>query len=103
MEFKVEGYDYLFRIKKMSAIETLAMKSQVKLNTFENASKLFSTVLEYLEVNFENNWFSVKEKNSEIYFPSEVETNVDLVEKLIKYFIDEFLSPIFMKSSESNQ
>lgn len=98
-EFKIEGYDYTFRIAKMNAIDTLAMRTQLKTNTVDDAKRLFSTILENIEVNCEGKWFKVKLKGKEVYMPTFVENDVQIVDKLVSYFVTEFLSVVFQKSS----
>ena len=99
-EFKIEGYDYTFRIAKMNAIEVLALRTQINFNTYETSMKLFSTILENIEVCIDGQWFKVKMKDKNVYMPLFVENDVILVDKLIGYFTDNFLKEVFQKSSE---
>lgn len=99
-EFKVEGYEYVFRTANMNAVEILSFRTQINYDTFDNAMNMINTVLEHLEVQVDNSWLPVKVKNKKIYYPAEAETNVDLIEKLCNYFTNEFILPVFMKSDE---
>lgn len=96
-EFELKGYK--FRIAKMNAIEILAMRTQLNAESYEDMNKLFSTVLEHIEVCCEGKWFKVKEGN--IYMPAVIEEDVDLVDKLIGYFTKNFLMEVFQKYRES--
>lgn len=99
--FKIEGYDYEFRPKKINAIEMLAFQTQMGLENMDQATKVFNTILEYIEVNAEGKWLPVKTKGMDLFFPMEIETNYDLVKNLVKYFSDNILKPVFRSSNES--
>ena len=99
-EFKVEGYDYVFRTANMNAIEILSFRTQVNYDTFDDAMNMFNTVLEHLEVQMDNSWLPVKVKGRDVYYPAEIEENVDLIQKLCNYFTNEFIIPVFLKSDE---
>ena len=100
--FKIEGYDFDFRIKNMKAVEVLAIKSQINFDDEDKAKKCFDTILEKFEVRCSDSWVPVKMKNAEVYFPEAVETDPNLVDKLVDYFIKDYLAPVFQKSSASN-
>ena len=99
-EFKVEGYEYVFRTANMNAVEILSFRTQINYDTFDNAVNMFKTVLEHLEVQLDNTWLPDKMKNRNVYYPAEVETNIDLIQKLCNYFTNEFIIPVFQKSDE---
>lgn len=99
-EFNIEEYDYTFRIAKMNAIEVLAIRTQINFTTYDASIKLFSTILENIEVNIDGQWFKVKTKGKNSYMPLFVENDVILVDKLIAYFTNNFLKEVFQKSSE---
>lgn len=101
--FNIEGFDYEFRIRKMSAIEVLAFQTQIRFDSLDKTANLFSTILESIEVRVNDQWLPVKMKGRNVYCPAEAETNVKLCDKLIGYFMDEFLGAVFPKSDESNQ
>ena len=99
-EFKIEGYEYTFRVKKMNAIEVMAMQTQFGSDTFDDAVSMFSTILEYIEVQCNDKWLPVKTKGMNVYYPPEVEHDIVLCRKLISKFGDEYLKPVFPKSGE---
>ena len=98
-EFKIDGYDYEFRIAKMNAIDMLAMRTQLSFDDMDQAKRVFNTILEYIEVRCDSNWLPVKTKGLNVFFPPEVETDFNLVESLVKYFTEEFLQPVFRRSN----
>lgn len=83
-----------FRIKPMNAIELLALRSQISFDDFEQATKLYSLLLEKLEVKLNDQWLPVKEKGKNIFYPNGLENNMDLVNKLLDYFL-EYLKSVF--------
>lgn len=100
--FNVTGYTNKFRITKMNAIDVLAMKELLTNNeSYEELKTFFETVLEKVEVECLDKWLPVKEKNRDIYYPANIEDNVVAIQSIIDYFINQFLKPLFMKSSES--
>lgn len=99
--FTVDGYNYQFRLAKMNALDVLAFRTQVSFDSLEEARALFAKVLENIEVEVGQDWFPCKEKGREIYYPAELEENVDLMNKLVEYFLNGFLKPVFLKSNES--
>ena len=102
--FVIEGYpDYTFRPKKMTAFEMLALQTQVGFDNSEKAEKFFKLCLEYIEVECKNAWVPCKQKGLEMYAPVELETNVDLLKKLIDTFMNEYLLEVFTKSGDSSK
>lgn len=100
-EFKVDGYDYVFRTAKMNAVDVLSFQTQIQFDDLESATKLFNTILENVEVQCDNSWLPVKTQGKEIFYPAEVENDVVLVKKICEYFIKDFIKPVFSKSNES--
>ena len=84
--------DNEYRIKKMNAIEVLALKSQIDFSTMESTIKCYSTILERIEVKVKDQWLPVKNKDN--YYPKELETDSNLMEQLITYFL-EYLKKVF--------
>ena len=98
-EFKIDGYDFVFRIARMNAIEVLALRTQLNFKSVETATKLFETYLEHIEVKLGDQWLKVKDGND--YYPSGIEEDYDAIKKLVDYFSNNFLIPVFQKSNES--
>lgn len=93
----IKNFEY--RIKKMNAIELLAIQTQMDFNSFEDAAKAYDTILEKIEVQMNDKWLQVKDSNSKLYFPVGIEDDVEAVSALIKYFMD-YLKSVFLKSNE---
>lgn len=98
--FNIEGYDYNFRFKKMNAFEVLGLQTQINFTTADEAQRFFKLCLEYMEVECKNVWLSVKEKGHEVYAPAEIETNVDLLQKVVDKFMNDYLLKVFTRSGE---
>ena len=96
-EFEVNGKT--FRIKKMNAIEILALRQHVDFENFSGTMKLFNLALEHIEHKVKESWIQVKQGND--YYPSGLEEDITLVNELISTFLN-WLKSVFPKSSESN-
>lgn len=99
MEYIVKNRN--FRIKKMNAIELLAIQSQASFEDLTKTEQFFYLVLEKTEVEIKGQWLPVKEKNKNIFYPKDVEQDVDTIKELISHFT-EYLKDVFLKSNESN-
>ena len=100
MEFTIKGYENLFRIKKMNAIEVLALRSQIDFENFDKAFEAYMTILEKLEVKVADSWVPVKEKGKNVYFPMGIEDNLPAIEELLNYLTYKYYLPLFKKSAE---
>lgn len=89
-----------FRVKKMNAIEALALRTASSIENPKEAQKFFNEILERLEVQIADKWLPVKEKNVEAYYPAGIEDDVATIQKLVDFFMTDFLKPLFMKSAE---
>lgn len=85
-----------YRIKKMNAIEFLALRSQLDFSTMQSTMNCYSTILEQLEIKVKDQWLPVKK--GDIYLPAELETNFQLMEELITFFLN-YLKEVFPKSN----
>lgn len=97
-EFKIQQLDNTFRIKKMNAIDVLAFRTQIDFDDFSKAKHTYDIILENIEVKLNNDWLPVKAGKDE-YYPAGIEENIEAVAQLIRYFMDEFLKPVFTKSN----
>lgn len=100
MEFKIEGVDNLFRIKNISPITLLALQTSLDLNDLAKTEKFYAFVLEHIEVQLLDTWHVVKEPGREVYYPVDLEKDVNKLMSLITFFINNYLMPIFKKSNE---
>lgn len=89
--------NFEFRVKKMSSIEILSLRSQISFNGFEKAKNTYSTILENMEVKIDEKWIPVKEKDKEIYYPAKLEDDVKMLDSLLEYSLQYFKS-VFQES-----
>lgn len=95
----LDGHEY--RIKQMSAVETLAIRTQVNFDTTEQTIKCYNAMLERIEVKVkEDKWLPVKENGREVYYPAGIENNISVIDELIIYFMT-YIKEVFQKSNAS--
>lgn len=87
-----------FRVRKMNAIEALALRTASDMKTTDNTMRFFNDILERMEVSVGGKWLPVKDGNN--YYPAGLEDNAQLVKQLVEFFMGEFLTPLFTKSAE---
>lgn len=101
MEQKTLVYkDNTYRIRKMNAIEALALRSASDMKSVAGAKQFFTDVLERLEVQADDKWLPVKQADANVYLPAGIEEDFTGVQALIEFFMKEFLTPFFEKSAE---
>ena len=101
MEQKTLVYkDNTYRIKKMNAIEALALRSASDMKSVAGAKQFFTDVLERLEVQAGDKWLPVKQADTNVYLPADIEEDFAGVQALVEFFMKEFLTPFFEKSAE---
>lgn len=88
----------VYRIKKMNAIETLALQSSISFDSIKDIMKSYKDVLERVEVKFNNNWLPVKEEGKEVYYPAGIEDNLEELKEVIKFFLD-YIKEVFQLSN----
>lgn len=89
-----------FRVKKMNAIEALALRTASSIESPKEAIKFFNEILERMEVQVSDKWLPVKEKSVEAYYPAGIEDDLPTIQALVDFFMTEFLQPLFTKSAE---
>ena len=99
--FNIPNRKENFRIKKMNAIQTLAIRSQIDFDNVKAAEKFFKLALENIEVEIAGSWLPVKTENREVYLPDGIENDLEAGTALTTYFTKDYLMPVFTKSSES--
>nr|DAN08984.1 MAG TPA: tail assembly chaperone protein [Caudoviricetes sp.] len=101
MEQKTFEYkDNIYRIRKMNAIEALALRSASDMKSVAGAKQFFTDVLERIEVQAGEKWLPVKQENANVYLPDGIQDDFTGVQLLIEFFMKEFLTPFFEKSVE---
>lgn len=92
--------DFRFRIKKMNAIELLAVKNTIAFNTADELKHTYEGLLEKIEVNIKNDdWLQVKQGNT--YYPVGIEDDVEVIDALITNIL-QYIKSVFTKSNASN-
>ena len=92
--FVINEHEY--RIKKMNAIEMLALRSQIAFDNFEDTMNFYNLLLEKVEVKCGDKW--LQPKDGENYYPAGIEEDVDTVDELIGKAV-EYLKSVFRKSN----
>lgn len=96
-EFQIE--QYTFRIRKLNAVEMLGLRTENEMMIDSDSStKFYNKILSCFEVKAGESWLKVYSNGN--YYPAELEDNVELVMKLVDYFMTNFLRPAFTKSDE---
>lgn len=100
MEKTLEYKDNTYRIKKMNAIEALALRTASDMKSVAGAKQFFTDVLERMEVQVGEKWLPVKQENTNVYLPDGIQDDFVGVQKLTEFFMEEFMTPFFEKSVE---
>ena len=95
-EFTEQGFE--FRIKKMNALELLALQSQINFDSMSQAMKTYNTMLEYVEVKVKDQWIQVKQGDN--YYPATLVDDLTLMQNILKHMI-EYVKSLFHSSNES--
>ena len=98
--FKIEGYDFNFRVKELNAIDAFALRLQLKFNDYETAKRATALILSNLEVEIKGNWLPVKEGDS--YYPVEIANDANAIDELCSKFLISF-SKVFQSSKKSDK
>ena len=104
-EFTIQSLSNHFRVKKMNAIELLALRAQIDFDDYKKTEKLYELILNNIEVEFNGQWLPIREERQNgqaDYYPVGIEDDADAISELIQYFLKEVLMPVFMKSNVSN-
>lgn len=96
-EFVVK--DFTFRIKRMNAIELLAIKSVIAFDNIKDLIETYSYLLEKIEVKVKDSWLQVKQGNN--FYPAAIETDVEIIDSLITHIL-QYIKSVFTKSNGSN-
>lgn len=91
---------FTFRVKKMNAIEALALRTASDMKSVAGAKQFFTDVLERMEVQVGEKWLPVKQVDANVYLPAGIEEDYAGVQALVEFFMKEFLTPFFEKSAE---
>ena len=98
--FEIKSYPNKFRVKKINALELMALRTQIDFSNIEQNIKTYSYILEHLEVEISRVWSPVKEVGKDVFLPMGLEDNVDAMNELITWFLLNVIKKAFMKSEE---
>lgn len=101
MEFKIKSLGNDFRIKKMNALEALALRNVIDFDDFETTLKMLNVIVEHIEVKCEDTWLPVKETGRDVFFPVGIEDNMLALNELVNVFLNDYFKPLFRKSDAS--
>lgn len=98
-EFEINGNT--FRIKKMNAIELLALRDQIVFDDFDSSEKAYLEILSKIEVKIkEDQWLQVRQGNN--FYPIGIEDDIVSIEALVLKVIG-YLKEVFRKSNSSKK
>jgi hypothetical protein len=100
--------DWVFRFKRVSPVTmmsiSLALKQSDDMNSrIDTNETLINFALENIEYKVMTQWFSVKTKGEDIFYPSSLETDITAMMELAGKFLNEIFYPTFTKSDESQK
>lgn len=98
-EFNIKALNDDFRIKKLNAIELLAIRTNISNDSVKDSINTFKFMLEFIEVRVDTHWLPVKMEGKEVYMPSSIEDNIEAIQELITEFMS-YLKSVFSKSNE---
>lgn len=92
--------DYTFKLKKMNALELMALRDQIGFGSYEESLNTYNTILEHVEVKVKDQWIQVRQKDN--YYPAGIEQNPQLVSDICIKMI-QYLKEVFTKSITSKK
>lgn len=92
--------DYTFRIKKMNALELMALRDQIGFDSYDASLHTYNIILENVEVKVKTDWIQVKQKEN--FYPAGLEENVKLVSDICMNMI-QYIKEVFTKSISSDK
>ena len=101
-EFTIESRpELIFRTKQISPIDLLALTTTIDFEKFTKTKELYTFALEHLEMktNDGTTWSYVKVEGREVYNLL-IENDLNAINELIIYFLNEVVGKAFTKSSE---
>lgn len=94
--FEINGINY--RIKKMNAIEILAIRGTISFDDYEKLVKAYDVLLSKVEVQLKDKWLQVKQGDD--FYPASLENDPITVEKIAKQVMSYIVS-VFQQSDTS--
>lgn len=90
-----------YRMKKLNAIEVMSIGTQMNFDDYDKTKRFYELLLENMEVEIENKWLPVKEKNQNVYWPNGIENDMNALKALTEYCM-KYFKEVFPKSNELN-
>lgn len=105
IEFKIKNRpDVQFKFTGITAPELLSINTKINFGKDgEQDENVFTFVLEHAQVKIGNEWFPVKEKNMDVYYPVDIEEDIVSLYQIFTTFVDTIVIPVFKKSRELSQ
>lgn len=94
--FEINGINY--RIKKMNAIELLAIRGTISFDDYEKLAKAYDVLLSKVEVQLKDKWLQVKQGDD--FYPASLENDPITVEKISRQVMSYIVS-VFQQSDTS--
>lgn len=92
-----------FRFKKISPVKLLSVATQFGGKDIASTEQIFTFALENTEVKVLDQWLPVKETNREVYWPADIEDNIQVLQEVVTHFVTDVLAMVFTKSSKSTR
>lgn len=103
-EFQIKSLkDKKFRVAKISPVDLMAITQTIDFEKYESNRVLISFCLENAEVLIGEKWLPVKVKGKDIYQPMGIEGNLDALNEIFLWMVENVISKSFTKSSESTE
>lgn len=102
-EFTIKNDNrFVYRMKRINALQLLALRSQLSFENFDSALNTFDLLLQLIEVRGANDtkWLPVKVKGEDVYFPAFIQEDPDAMQEIAMHAM-EYLKSVFRKSTES--
>lgn len=94
-EFKVDGRELNLRIKHIPVTKLLSLQVMIDFKDLNKTEELMSFVFENIEVNLNGSWINLKEKGRDVYYPTDLKTDLKYLSNVFIKFLNEFLKPLF--------
>lgn len=101
-EFSIESRpNQRFRVAKISPVDLMAITQTIDFDRFESNQTLIRFCLENAEVLVGEKWLPVKTKGREVYQPLGIEGDLNALNEIFLWMIENVIAKTFTKSSES--
>ena len=103
-EFKINSLpEKLFRVAKISPVDLMAITQTIDFEKFDANRMLISFCLENTEVLMGEKWMPVKVKGRDVYQPMGIDSNLNALNEIFLWMMENVIAKSFTKSSESTE